>query len=307
MKRRIERQRWNRISDPLFGVLLTVPVFVLLAGVMVFPLVRIITLSFYKYKVFEGGALQFIGLRNYVTALTDPGFWNALKNTLVFTVVTVGSQMIGGLVIAVLLDRSVRARGVLRMTVLLPWALPTIINSLLFRWMFDGNFGLFNDILMRLHVISRQVSWLASPFGANFAIDVTQIWKVSSLVGLILLAGLQSIPRSLYESARVDGAGEFLQFFRITLPLLKPAILVALIFRTLIALQVFDVIFAMTRGGPGDTTESLVYAIYMQTFRYTAFGYSSSLSVLLSILILAFGFLYVRSLYRNESATGMGA
>lgn len=193
------------------------------------------------------------------------------------------------------------------MTVLLPWALPTIINSLLFRWMFDGNFGLFNDILMRLHVISRQVSWLASPFGANFAIDVTQIWKVSSLVGLILLAGLQSIPRSLYESARVDGAGEFLQFFRITLPLLKPAILVALIFRTLIALQVFDVIFAMTRGGPGDTTESLVYAIYMQTFRYTAFGYSSSLSVLLSILILAFGFLYVRSLYRNESATGMGA
>lgn len=295
------------IPDKVFGLLLTLPVFAVLGMVMVFPLARVVQLSFNDYKVFEGGRLVYIGLENFEVAFRDPRFYNTVLNTLLFTVITVSFQMFFGMLIALLLDREFRGRTLMRMAILLPWALPNVINALLFRWMFDGQFGLFNDILMRLHIVEAPVNWLVTRLGASFAIYFTQIWKVSSLVGLILLAGLQSIPRSIYESARVDGAGGWKQFFRLTLPLLRPAIIVALIFRSLVALQVFDVIYAMTKGGPGDSTESLVYNIWMHIFSYNEFGYGSALSVLLSILILTFGFLYIRGFYRNESVMGEGA
>lgn len=295
------------IPDKVFGLLLTIPVFAVLGMVMVFPLARVVQLSFNDYKVFEGGRLVYIGLENFEVAFRDPRFYNTVLNTLLFTAITVSFQMFFGMLIALLLDREFKGRTLMRMAILLPWALPNVINALLFRWMFDGQFGLFNDILMRLHIVGEPVNWLVTRWGASSAIYFTQIWKVSSLVGLILLAGLQSIPRSIYESARVDGAGGWKQFFRLTLPLLRPAIIVALIFRSLVALQVFDVIYAMTKGGPGDSTESLVYNIWMHIFSYNEFGYGSALSVLLSILILIFGFLYIRGFYRNESVMGEGA
>jgi len=297
----------QRISDRAYGLLLTVPVFAVLCMVMIFPLVRVIHLSFNDYKVFEGGRLVFVGFKNFRKAFEDSRFYNALKNTLLFAGVTVGFQMIFGMFIALLLDKQFWGRTVARMAILLPWALPNVINALLFRWMFDGQFGLFNDILLRLGIIGKPVNWLVTPFGASFAIYFTQIWKVSSLVGLILLAGLQSISRSIFESAKLDGAGSCTMFFKLTLPLLRPAIIVALIFRSLIALQVFDVIYAMTKGGPGDATESMVYNIWMHIFAYNDFGYGSALSVLLSIMILFFGFLYIRAFYRNESVMGEGA
>ncbi len=295
-----------KIPDRTFGLLLTIPAFLFLIAVMIFPLIRVINMSFYDYRVFEGGKMIYVGFKNFREAFIDKRFLNAVLNTLQFTVVTVGFQFIIGLFIALILDKQFRGRSLIRMAVLLPWALPTVINSLLFRWMFDGQFGLFNDILLRTGIVNRPVNWLASPVGATFAIYFTQIWKVSSLVGLILLAGLQSIPQTIYESATVDGAGEIRKFFKLTLPLLRPAIIVVLIFRSLVALQVFDVIYAMTKGGPADATESVVYNIYMQTFLFTEFGYGSAMSLLLSVLILIFGFLYIRGFYRQESTIGEG-
>lgn len=295
-----------KIPDRTFGLLLTIPAFLFLIAVMIFPLIRVINMSFFDYRVFEGGKMIYVGLKNFREAFADARFLNAVLNTLQFTIVTVGFQFIIGLFIALILDKQFRGRSLIRMAVLLPWALPTVINSLLFRWMFDGQFGLFNDILIRIGIVSRPVNWLASPLGATFAIYFTQIWKVSSLVGLILLAGLQSIPQTIYESATVDGAGELRKFFKLTLPLLRPAIIVVLIFRSLVALQVFDVIYAMTKGGPADATESVVYNIYMQTFLFTEFGYGSAMSLLLSVLILLFGFMYIRGFYRQESTMGEG-
>jgi len=295
-----------KIPDRTFGLLLTIPAFLFLIAVMIFPLIRVINMSFYDYRVFEGGRMIYVGFKNFREAFIDKRFLNAVLNTLQFTVVTVGFQFIIGLFIALILDKQFRGRSLIRMAVLLPWALPTVINSLLFRWMFDGQFGLFNDMLLRTGIINQPVQWLASPVGATSAIYFTQIWKVSSLVGLILLAGLQSIPQAIYESATVDGAGEIRKFFKLTLPLLRPAIIVVLIFRSLVALQVFDVIYAMTKGGPADATESVVYNIYMQTFLFTEFGYGSAMSLLLSVLILIFGFLYIRGFYRQESTIGEG-
>jgi ABC-type sugar transport system permease subunit len=294
------------LSDRTFATLLVVPVLAVLAAVMVFPFLQILRLSFFKYDVFAGGTTTFIGLENYRAMFQDPRFYNALWNTVKFTVITVSLQLLLGLGIATVLHKSFQGRTVIRVAVLLPWALPTIINSLLFRWMFDARFGVFNDILMRLHLVSRPVDWLVSAAGASFAIYFTQIWKMSSYMGLILLAGLQSIPSDLYEASRVDGASRWTQFLHITLPLLRPAITVAVIFRTVVALQVFDVVYAMTKGGPGIATETMVYNIYMQVFRYTEFGYGSTLSVFLSIVILVFGVLYARRLTRRESAVDLG-
>ena len=297
----------RKIPDRVFGILLTLPVFLVLGIVMIYPMVSVINLSLHDYRVFEGGRLVYIGFDNFRKAFEDPRFHTAVRNTLLFTFVTVGFQFIFGMFIALLLDQQFRGRTIVRMAILLPWALPNVINALLFRWLFDGQFGLFNDILLRLRIVNSPVDWLVSPLGASFSIYFTPIWKVSSLVGLILLAGLQSIPRSIYESAKVDGASWMKQFVFLTIPLLRPAFIVALIFRSLVALQVFDVIYAMTRGGPGDSTESLVYNIWMHSFAYTEFGYGSALSVLLSAIILVFGFLFIRGFYKNESVMGMGA
>jgi multiple sugar transport system permease protein len=294
-------------SDRAFAWVMIAPVLIILGAVMIIPFIEILRMSFVKYDVFAGGMTSFVGLENYKNMFSDPRFYNALWNTIKFTFITVTFQLLFGLGIAVVLNEKFKGRTVIRVAVLLPWALPTIINSLLFRWMFDSKFGLFNDILMRLGLVATPVDWLVSGVGASFAIYVTQIWKMSSYMGLIILAGLQSIPDNLYESARVDGASGWTQFIRITLPLIRPAVIVAVIFRTVIALQVFDVVYAMTKGGPGLATETMVYSIYMQTFRYTEFGYGSTLSVFLSLVIMFFGILYARGLYRRESATGMGA
>ncbi len=296
----------TKLTDTTYAYLMILPVFLLLASVMIVPLFQTIWYSFHEYLVFEGGALSFVGLQNYRDLLLDERFFNAMKNTLLFTVITVSFQLLFGFVIAMTLHKAFAGRWIIRVAVLLPWALPTIINSLLFRWMFDANFGLINDLLLRMGIISNPVNWLISPLGANFTIYFTQTWKMSSYMGLILLAGLQSIPESLYESAKVDGAGKFRQFFSITLPLLRPSILIALIFRSLIALQVFDVVFAITQGGPGISTETMVYAIYMRTFRYTEFGPGSAYSFVLTLLILVCGMLYIRALYRKTSAMGTG-
>lgn len=292
-------KKW-RMKDSQFALLLILPGIVFMIFVMGFPFGYVIRMSLCKYEVFSGGKTTFIGLKNFLMIFSDPGFLNALLNTLKFTLTTVFFQFLIGMGIALLLNHVFKGRAIIRTAVLLPWALPTVINSLFFKWMFDGQYGVFNDILLKLHLIHTKINWLGSPSTAQWAIYLTQIWKVSSLVGLILLAGLQGIPSEIYEAAKVDGADKLKRFLYITLPLLKPSILVALIFRSLVALQVFDVVFAMTRGGPGYSTETLVYNIYRQTFIYSRFGYGSALSVLLSIIIFTLGFFYILLLYRSE-------
>lgn len=273
---------------------------------MVVPFIQTLRMSAMQYDVFAGGLIGFQGLQSYREAFQSPRFWNGLFNTLQFTLITVALQLVLGLGLAVVLNRAFRGRWVIRVAVLLPWALPTIINSLLFRWMFDSQFGLFNDLLLRIGIINQPVDWLVTRGGSLFVIYFTQTWKMASYMGLILLAGLQGIPKDLYESATVDGAGGMRQFLRITLPLLRPSILVAIIFRSVIALQVFDVVYAITQGGPGISTETLVYYIWLESFRYSEFGYGAAMSVILSFIIFAFGILNTRLLYQQESTTGLG-
>jgi multiple sugar transport system permease protein len=212
--------------------------------------------------------------------------------------VTVPGALVIGLGLALLANQPFRVRWPLRLGLLLPWALPLVFAGLIFRWFFEYRTGLVNDWLARIG--AEPLNWLSDPTLAFAAIAIAITWKSSSFMALMLLAGLQTIPRSLYEAAEVDGATVWQQFVEITLPMLRPAIAVALIFRTITAIQTFDIPFAMTGGGPGDSTETLAMYIHKTTLDFLDFGYGSALAALMFVLSMAATSAYLR--YTRRSA-----
>lgn len=238
----------------------------------------------------------FVGLRNYAEAIADGRFWGALGRTLVFTAVSVGVELLLGLALALLLDRASRGRAVIRTSALLPWALPTVAVALIWRFLFDGRGSVVNAMLAQLRVAAGPIDWLTDPILAWVPLVLADVWKTTPFVALLLLAGLQTIDRRLYEAARVDGAGRVRQLVFVTLPLLKPALLVALVFRTLDAFRVFDLPFVLTGGGPGTATEPLSLLAFTALLQNLRFGYGSALSVIVFAVAFALALLFVRLL-----------
>ncbi|GEM87170.1 sugar ABC transporter permease [Meiothermus granaticius NBRC 107808] len=271
---------------------LLLPAGLLLGLIALYPVGRLIYTSFFKQRLSEGPQATFIGLANYAQALADDRFWNAFWNTVKIVVVTVPGALVVGLLLALIANLPFRIKWPVRLGLLLPWALPLIFVGLIFQWFFDSQYGIVNDVLMRLG-LNREY-WLIQPTLAFWAICWTIVWKTSSFVALILLAGLQVIPSELYEAAEVDGASRWQGFWRITLPLLTPAILVALIFRTITAFQTFDIPYAMTKGGPGTATETLAMYVRTESIENLNFGYGSALAVLLFLVSLAITVVYLR-------------
>ncbi len=224
----------------------------------------------------------------------DPRFYNAFGVSLLIIFVSVVGSFLVGLPLALIADLKTRGRWLVRVALLLPWAMPPVLTGLMFSWLFQDRYGVVNDLLGRIGIDGP--IWLARVTPAIVAVNYTLIWKTSSFVGLVLLAGLQSIDRGLYEAAEVDGASGWQRFWRITLPLLRPAIAVALIFRTLTAIQAFDVPFAMTRGGPGRALETLGIYVYNTTLTLDI-GYAAALSVALFLLSLGITIFYLRWIY----------
>lgn len=286
------RRSFGDLSEGALAFWLLLPAGLLLALVALYPVLRLLYTSFFKQRLSEGPQATFIGLANYAQALADERFWNALFNTLKIVVVTVPGALVVGLLLALIANLPFRIKWPVRLGLLLPWALPLIFVGLIFQWFFDSQYGVINDLLIRLG-LERQY-WLIQPTLAFWAICWTLIWKTSSFVALILLAGLQVIPSELYEAAEVDGASRWQGFWRITLPLLTPAILVALIFRTITAFQTFDIPYAMTKGGPGTATETLAMYIRSESIENLNFGYGSALAVLLFLVSLAITVVYLR-------------
>jgi len=227
----------------------------------------------------------FVGWGNYVEVTSDARFWNALGRTTLFAVVTVALELGAGLVLALLLDRIVRARGIVRTIVILPWAIPTVVAALVWRFIFESPGGLATAALAEIGVAAP--TWFADELAAWVPLVLADVWKTTPFVALLLLAGLQNIDRSLYEAADVDGAGPWQQFINITLPLLKPAVLVAALFRALDAFRVFDVVFVMTGGGPGTATETVAMYTFSTLLQHLRFGYGSALSVIAFVLAFA--------------------
>jgi multiple sugar transport system permease protein len=228
----------------------------------------------------------FIGAANYVEALEDARLWSALAHTVVFVAVTVSLELLAGLMLALALARRFRGRELVRTAILLPWAIPTAVVALIWRFMFESPAGLASELFVRFG--AAPPTWFADAVAAWIPLVLADVWKTTPFVALLLLAGVQNIDKSLYEAAEIDGAGPWRQFVEITLPLLKPALLVTLLFRALDAFRVFDVIYVMTGGGPGTATEPIALYAFSTLLQHLRFGYGSALSVL--IFLVAFGF-----------------
>lgn len=272
--------------------MLLAPLVLLVMLIVVYPVLRLFYTSLFDHSLTSGLPPRFVGVENFVLMLDDPTFWTTLKNTLLITLVTVPGALAVGLVMALMANMPFRYRWPVRLSLLIPWALPLAFAGLIFAWFFHSEYGVVNDILRRFGF--QPVIWFNSPGWSMAAICLTVIWKTSSFMALILLAGLQTIPRSLYEAADVDGAGKLRQFWEITLPLLRPAIAVALIFRTITALQTFDIPYTMTAGGPGGSTATLAMYIHQNTVSFLDIGYGSALAVVMFLLSMLVTALYLR-------------
>ena len=281
-------------SEKVLAWLLLTPAFLLIALIVVYPVVKLVYNSFFDLRLSGGANLgQFVGWLNYQDVLKDADFWHATQNTLWITLITVPGALLVGLGLALLANLPFQRKWPVRLALLLPWALPLSFCGLIFAWFFNTDYGIVNDVLRRFGQ-QETTMWLLQPNWAFAAICLTIIWKTSSFMALILLAGLQMIPRSLYEAAEVDGATRWQQFWQITLPLLVPSIVVALIFRTLTALQTFDIPYTMTKGGPGNSTETLAMLIHKTTIDYLDLGYGSTLAVFMFLISMAVTAVYLR-------------
>jgi trehalose/maltose transport system permease protein len=267
------------------------PALALVTLVALYPLAQTVYDSFTN-RQFLGGIeeTEFVGLQNYRDLLHDTIFWDSVVVTVKFTVVTVSIELVLGMVIALAVNSGFRGRGVMRAMMLVPWAIPTVVAAQMWKWMYDDVFGVINDALFRLHVIDEPVAWISESGTALWAVSAVDIWKTTPFVALLLLAGLQVIPRELYEAADVDGVGKVRQFWRITLPLLMPAILVTLIFRTLDALRVFDVFYVFF----GSRLDTQTMAIYTQNTIVAVgdVGYGAAVSVAIFFIIALFVVIY---------------
>ncbi|CAN5842307.1 sugar ABC transporter permease [soil metagenome] len=241
----------------------------------------------------------FVGVDNYVEILGDPRFWGAMWHTAFFTFATVSLELLLGLFLALAMNRAFRGRGLVRAAVLVPWAIPTVVAALLWRFIFDSQAGIVNAMLIGVGLMEEPLVWFIQATTAWVPIILADVWKTTPFVALLLLAGLQNIDRSLYEAASVDGATAGWQLWHITLPLLKPAILVALIFRTLDAFRVFDLIYVLTGGGPGTSTEPIALYTFNALFSNLRFGYGSALSVIVFLVTFLLAVLYIRGLGVN--------
>jgi ABC-type sugar transport system permease subunit len=276
---------------------LALPAVLTIVLVALFPLVWTVWESLHLHDLrMPWLGRPFVGLDNYLEAFKDPRFYGALWHTLFFAVTSVSLEIIIGLWLALALNRAFRGRGLVRAAVLVPWAIPTVVSALLWRFMFEGQTGIVNSALVGLGLIREPVVWLIHPSAAWVPVILADVWKTTPFVALLLLAGLQNIDASLYEAARIDGASAWRQFRHVTLPLLKPALLVALIFRTLDAFRVFDLIYALTGGGPGTSTEPIALYTFNALLQNLQFGYGSALSVIVFVLTFSLALIYIRFL-----------
>ncbi len=267
------------------------PMLIVLALVAGWPLVRTMWFGLTDANLSDLEAARFIGLANYSYLLTDPDWWNAVWNTLIFTGVSLSVETVLGLAIAITLNAHFRGRGLLRAAVLIPWAIPTVVSAQMWNWMYHDVFGVINEVLKITGLITEPIAWTASPDTALLAVIMVDIWKTTPFMALLLLAGLQMLPQECYESARVDGVHPVKVFFKVTLPLLKPALMVAVIFRALDALRIFDLIYVMS-GNNKDTMSMSVYA-RQQLVDFQDVGYGSAAATLLFLIIAVITVVYL--------------
>jgi multiple sugar transport system permease protein len=279
------------------AVLFVLPAGVVLGAIVLYPLVGTFWLSLHR-SILVFHEQRFVGFRNWYALWHDARFWSSLGTTLYFTAVAVSAELLLGLTFAMLLHASFRGRGLMRAAVLVPWAIPTVVSARLWAWLFNPDHGLLSVLLL-----GTDVNWLGSPGYALHAAIVVDVWKTTPFVTLILLAGLQAIPDDLLRAARVDGASGLRILWSITLPLLRPALAIAAVFRGLDAMRVFDAVYVLTGGGPANTTETLSIYAYKTLMRSGDFGYGSTIAVATFVCVTVLAAIYLRLVLPRREAT----
>ena len=271
---------------------LIMPSVVVVLLIIAYPTIQVLVYSLLKYKLDGVTPPSFVGFDNFAFVLSDPDWWSAVSNTLIFTVVSVVLESILGLMIAMVANSKFKGRTLLRVAILVPWAIPTVVSAQVWKWMVNDIYGVVNIVLTDLHLLPQKIAWLATPGTALPVIIAVDVWKATPFMALLLLAGLQLIPKDLYEAGSIDGASKVRQFWAITLPLVTPTLLVALIFRTLDALRVFDIFYVMV-GGQGNMATMAVYN-QQQLISFLDAGVGSATSVIILIVIMLFVIMYTR-------------
>lgn len=292
---RRKREKQGRLA---FWLLL--PAGIAVFGVIVYPVLRTLLISFFDVNSALATDTPFVGLTNYAHILTRASFWASMGRTLYFTLVSTALELVLGMAVAGLLNAKLRARWLFRAIVVIPWAIPTIVNAAMWKGIFNAQYGALNALLTQTGLIDQYQVWLGDPFTALNMVIIADVWKNTPLVAFFLLAGLTSIPGELYEAARIDRASWPRIFRSITLPLLVPSISIVLVLRTVEAFKVFDIIYTMTRGGPVNGTQTVAYYAYTTAFSDQNFGVGSALSYIIVIVILGLTALYLRLLRRSE-------
>jgi ABC-type sugar transport system permease subunit len=295
-----KHRRTLRQQDTRFAWLLLTPSLVVIVMVTLWPIISTFILSFFIVPTGINQTRTFVGFGNYLEMLGDPAFWQTIQRTLYFTGVSVSLELLIGLAVAQLIHSRPPGWKFLRFSLIIPWAVPTIVNGAMWRWIYSADFGALNAILYELGLIQHYIPWLTLPGAAMNLVILADLWHTMPFVALILQAALASLPEELNEAASVDGANAFQRFWHVRLPLLRPAILVALIVRTVEAFRVFDIVYIITSGGPASKTITITYLTYLHSFSYGKQGTGAALSFLISIVTLTLAFIYIRFLYRPE-------
>lgn len=269
------------------------PAITVLSIIAVYPILRTFWLSIHEMVLTDPtSGYPFVGLDNYIKIFQDKRAIASIVFTLKFTVCTVFFELIIGFGAALIMNNTFKGRGIVRAAILVPWAIPTSVSALMWKFIYNDQYGMFNDILSRLHIIDSYKAWLSTSNGSFMALIITDVWKTAPYMALLILAGLQMVPDELYESAKIDGANVFQRFFSITLPVVKGTVLVALLFRTLDAFRVFDLVSVMTGGANG--TESVSLYAYNNLMKFLDFGYGSALAVMIFIVVFIISMIYMR-------------
>jgi len=286
--------------EALTGLLILLPAVFVILAITLQPVISTFYLSFFEASLSKTTQNVFVGLTNYLNLLRDPVFWQTIQRTLYFTLVSVGLELLLGLGIAQLIHAKPFGWQFLRVSLIIPWAVPTIVNGTLWRWIYNADYGALNGLLVQLGLIDRYIPWLTNPRVAMNLVILADVWHSVPFIALILQAALATLPIELDEAAAVDGASALQRFFLVRLPLLRSAILVALVIRTVEAFRVFDIIYVITNGGPAFGTMTISFMTYLETFSFGHIGRGAALSFLISAFTLLMAIMYIRFLYRPE-------
>lgn len=286
-------------KNSIVPYLLVAPALLIVLAVVFVPVMKAVSMSFQSYDLRRPNAIQFIGFENFVSIFKDPLFWKALTKTLLWVGFGVGFQFIFGFILALLLNQKFRGRGIVRAISLIPWCTPGVLIGLMWRWIYDGNYGVLNDILLKLHLIDDKIPFLAQKATAFSSVIVTIIWQGIPFFALMILAGLQGVSQEMYEAADIDGASRIQKLFTITIPSIKNTIFVTLMLRIIWVANSVDLIFNMTEGGPAYSTQTLSVYIFSKGFSLNM-GYASAMSLILTLLLSFVAIPYLIKTFRED-------